>query len=109
MERLQGGKKFKLGTPANYRIRVQGNLDRSWSDRLEGMTILPDLAEPSFVTVLQGYVVDQAALSGILNTLYELHLPLLSVENMDEGRKKGLPDVQVKPAPPDTNESTSRI
>jgi hypothetical protein len=32
------------------------------------------------VTVLEGWLPDQAALAGVLNTLYELHLPLLSVE-----------------------------
>jgi hypothetical protein len=36
------------------------------------------------VTVLAGHLADQAALSGVLNTLYDLHLPLLSVENLDE-------------------------
>jgi hypothetical protein len=36
------------------------------------------------VTLLVGPLIDQAALSGVLNTLYELHLPLLSVENLDE-------------------------
>jgi hypothetical protein len=36
------------------------------------------------VTTLVGTVVDQAALSGVLNTLYELHLTLLSVEFLGE-------------------------
>jgi hypothetical protein len=36
------------------------------------------------ITTLTGNVMDQAALTGVLNTLYELHLPLLSVENLDE-------------------------
>ncbi|MGD1999566.1 MAG: hypothetical protein PVJ00_03295 [Desulfobacterales bacterium] len=31
------------------------------------------------VTMLVGTLVDQAALSGVLNTLYEFHLTLLSV------------------------------
>ena len=36
------------------------------------------------VTILIGHLRDQAALAGVLNTLYELHLPVLSVENLDE-------------------------
>jgi hypothetical protein len=78
-------KGFKLETPATYRVRVQGRLDSRWADRLGGMAITADTAadKPS-VTILVGYMADQAALSGVLNTLYELHLPLLSVENMDE-------------------------
>ena len=78
-------KEFKLETPATYRIRVQGRLDKSWADRLGGMAIATDaVAEKAPVTILVGHLADQAALSGILNTLYELHLPLLSVENLDE-------------------------
>ena len=78
-------KGFKLETPATYRVRVQGRLDSSWADRLGGMVITADTAaDKPPVTILVGYMADQAALSGVLNTLYELHLPLLSVENMDE-------------------------
>ena len=78
-------KELKLETPATYRIRVQGRLDESWADRLAGMAITADPAtgKPP-VTIMVGHLADQAALSGVLNTLYELHLPLLSVENLDE-------------------------
>ena len=75
---------FKLGTPANYRIRVQGDLDATWSERLKGMAIMSDKSAKPSVTILEGHVADQAALSGVLNTLYELRLSLLSVENLDE-------------------------
>ena len=76
---------LKLETPATYRIRVQGLLDASWSDRLSGMAISrikTDYKAP--VTMLVGHLTDQAALAGVLNALYNLHLPLLSVENLDE-------------------------
>ena len=78
-------KGFKIETPATYRIRVQGHLDQSWSDQLNGMAITQTGASDKLpVTVLVGHFKDQAALCGVLNTLYELHLPLLSVENLDE-------------------------
>lgn len=35
------------------------------------------------VTILLGYLLDQAALSAMLNTPYDLHIQLLSVENLD--------------------------
>jgi hypothetical protein len=35
------------------------------------------------VTILVGHLIDQASLAGVLNALYELHLPLLSVECLD--------------------------
>jgi hypothetical protein len=66
--------------PAAYKIRVQGKIDPDWSDRLAGMTIhlTAEEACPP-VTTLKGELSDQAALAGVLNTLYELHLPVLSV------------------------------
>jgi hypothetical protein len=67
--------------PAVYSIRVRGRIDPSWSTRLEGMVIHPssdDLGSPA--TTLEGEINDQSALAGVLNTLYELHLPVLSVE-----------------------------
>ena len=72
--------------PATYQIRVQGRVDSSWSNRLEGMTIQLDKGEnDAFVTTLEGELSDQAALAGVLNTLYELHLTVLLVKRLDEG------------------------
>ena len=78
-------KNLKSGAPAPYRIRVQGHLDESWSDRLGGMVITRAFAENNEpITILVGSLIDQSALSGVLNALYELHLPVLSVELIDE-------------------------
>ena len=68
--------------PATYRIRVQGYLDQSWFDRLGGLTITTTEQEDEApVTTLVGDLSDQAALLGVLNTLYDYyHAPLLSVE-----------------------------
>ena len=69
------------GDPAHYRIRVAGALGPEWSDRLGGMLIAATgrTGQPA-TTMLEGELRDQGALMGVLNTLYELHLPLLSVE-----------------------------
>jgi hypothetical protein len=75
---------MKLETSATYRIRVQGHLEERWADQLGGMAItMESSAGKPPVSILVGHLADQAALSGVLNTLYELHLPLLSVENLD--------------------------
>ena len=81
-----GLSKFNLGTPATYRIKIKGHLDSSWSDRLGGVMI-ENSVEPEEVSVsmLTGELVDQAALFGVLNNLYMLGLPLLSVEFIDAG------------------------
>ena len=70
-----------LDTPATYRIRVKGYLDSSWSDRLGGLTITPkSQRDEPMETTLYGQVIDQAALAGVLSALYNMQLPLLSVE-----------------------------
>lgn len=52
-----------------------------WSDRLEGFTIKAFTSDDgSMLTVLEGLISDQTALSGILNTLYSLHYPVVSVD-----------------------------
>jgi hypothetical protein len=78
-------KGLRLWMPATYQISVQGNLPEGWSDRLGGMTITVICeADQAPVTTLSGELRDQAALLGVLNTLYDLHLPLLSVECMTD-------------------------
>jgi hypothetical protein len=78
-------KSIPFDKPATYQISVQGRIDSSWSDRLEGMAIcLVTTKASSPITTLTGEVSDQAALVGVLDTLYELHLPLLSVKRLDE-------------------------
>ena len=85
MTQSQSVKGFRLDTPATYRIRVQGHLDENNSDELGGMTITTDTAvDKSPVTVLGGHLADQAALSGVLSALYDLHMSPVSVENLDE-------------------------
>ncbi len=72
--------KLTFDSPARYRIRVQGRIKESWSDRLEGMTISLETTEQEQpICTLEGELLDQASLVGVFNTLYELHLPLLSV------------------------------
>lgn len=66
--------------PARYQIRVLGRISEPWLDRLEGMSVNVETpAESPVVCALEGELLDQAALLGILNCLYELHRPVLSV------------------------------
>jgi hypothetical protein len=70
--------------PANYQISVQGRIDPTMSDLLGGMAISLDTVQADHpVTTLYGELVDQAALAGVLNTLYELHLTVLSVKRLE--------------------------
>lgn len=75
------GKDLKPWMEATYRIKVQGYLDESRSEFLGGMTITTaSQGDQGVVTTLEGRLKDQAEFSGVLNTLYELHLPVLLVE-----------------------------
>jgi len=65
-----------MDKPAVYRIKVRGVVPESWIDRLGGMQIV---ASSSTVTTMEGWLPDQAALKGVLDTLYELRLCLEEV------------------------------
>ena len=72
-----------LDTPAFYVIRVVGVLDNNWSGYFGGLTIKTDTKgseERTSITTLSGRMADQAALHGLLNSLYDHQYPLLSVE-----------------------------
>ena len=72
--------RLTLATPASYCIRMQGVLGESWSEHL-GMTVEVEHNEAQHpITKLTGRVADQAALLGLLDSLYNLGFPLLSVE-----------------------------
>ena len=73
-----------LDQPARYSIRVVGYLDQNWSDRLSGLTITSSShSGRKDITTLSGVVIDQAALFGVLKALYDMRLPLISVECLE--------------------------
>ncbi len=67
---------MRMGAAVYYQICVQGHLDSTWSEWFEGLTIT-NLANGQ--TALVGYLVDQAALHGVLIKVRDLGLPLLGV------------------------------
>lgn len=78
--------RFAFDRQAVYRIRVEGTLEASWSDRLGGMTISHETSgEGPPTTTLVGELRDQASLAGVLSMLYELHCPVLLVERLVAG------------------------
>ena len=84
--------KLNVICSAEYKISVVGFLDENMSDRLGGLTILnaeseQHLAAP--IVTLTGKLTDQAALFGVLNALYNMRMPLLSVEYLGESEMKG--------------------
>jgi hypothetical protein len=63
-----------------YSIRIRGHLDLKWQDWFDGITIkYPNKGE----TLLIGTVKDQSALQGMLATIHNLGLCLLSVNRIE--------------------------
>ena len=87
MKNKSGDEVLTMGGAATYQIIVQGAIDPSWASRLAGMSISEkELSKyGDVVTILVGRLPDQAALSSVLNTLYELHLPVVSADCLENG------------------------
>jgi len=74
----------RMSQPGVYQIVVLGRIAPTFSVQLEGMQITESQCEDGAAkTTLVGLLRDQAALSGILNTLYELHVSVISVTCLD--------------------------
>ena len=70
-----------------YQITVRGKLDERWSDWFSGLTVVgAGEGDSPPETILTG-AIDQAALRGILNKIWDLNLTLISIV---PGEAKGL-------------------
>ena len=65
-------------------IRIQGHLDPRRASWFDGLTLTQ---ADDGITVIQGQVVDQAALHGLLQKVRDIGLPLISVHHQDPERK----------------------
>jgi hypothetical protein len=73
--------RLHMDQPSTYLIVVQGHLNTAYTDWLEGMVCAhayDDQLEP--ITILTGELLDQAALIGVLRSLYNLQFPVLYVK-----------------------------
>jgi len=77
------GFEFGSNTPASYRIRVIGELDKSSLEPLRGLEISTSGQGKKPITTLTGTLPDQVALFNILNALYDMRLPLLSIVRLE--------------------------
>ena len=72
--------------PGRYEIRLKGHLDARWASRFEGLSLSH---ASDGTTILAGPVVDQAALYGLLRSVRDLGLPLLSVTHVQPRQANG--------------------
>jgi len=82
-------------SPGLYEIRVHGRLEPRWSTWFDGFALTP---EPDGTTVISGTVIDQAALHGLLQSLRDLGLPLVSVTQPQHDTRQPLSSGDADPA-----------
>jgi hypothetical protein len=79
----------KTTGPVEYEILVDGRLDQRWSTWFGAMTLSPLPGDgPVEITRLCGPVADQAQLRGILNTIWDLNLGVLSLTVIDNRERQ---------------------
>ena len=66
-----------------YEIRIEGRLEARWAAWFDGLTLTYG---GDGTTVVEGPVVDQAALHGLLQKVRDVGLPLVSVIRLDPHR-----------------------
>jgi hypothetical protein len=69
-----------------YEIRLRGHLDARWAERFAGLSISH---ASDGTTMLSGPVADQAAVYGLLRTVRDLGLPLVSVMEVGPTQANG--------------------
>lgn len=70
--------------PGYYQIILAGKIDASWAKWFGELSITCQKeADETCVTILSGTIVDQAALRGLLNRMWDLNLDLISVERVN--------------------------
>ncbi len=69
----------RSGLQATYQIRIKGILNRSITSLIDDLSILP---QDNNETILVGMFIDQPALRGLLDQLWNLNLTILSIERI---------------------------
>jgi hypothetical protein len=72
------------GSQTIYQIRIKGIVNRSIASLIDDLSILP---QENNVTLLVGTFIDQPALRGLLDHLWNLNLTILSVERISPSEK----------------------
>jgi hypothetical protein len=75
----EGNQPASPSRSAYYEIRVEGQVDSSWSEWFDGLDVT---LQKNGETLIAGPIPDQAVLQGILTKVFNLRLPLVSVKRI---------------------------
>lgn len=90
--------RIQFGGLARYRILVEGELDSEWCHRLGDLTIDTTIVGDGVPqTTVSGRFADQAALHGLIDTLYGLHLPIVRIEQIEDVAETGIEVTNYRP------------
>ncbi len=85
MNKNSNTKVFSFEKAAIYKIVIQGEIDLEWSNHVMGLQVnVSRVRGKDSVTTLIGQINDQSALSGILTTLNDLHMTVISVNMLTD-------------------------
>ena len=88
--REQSKQQPSMAESARYEIRVRGHVAPSTARRLRGLTVENGTdGQGAAVATLRGELPDQAALMGVLHTLNDDQLPLVSARYWPASREGG--------------------
>ena len=70
---------------AIYCLKIRGVIDQRYAGHFGDMIISTEKKDEGQTTSkLTGKIKDQAEMMGVLNALYGLHLPIVSIQTLDE-------------------------
>ena len=70
--------------PVYYEFRVSGRLSQAGATWFEGMNLTVEEDTTPVQTIIGGYILDRAALHGLINRIRDLGLTLVSVQQVDK-------------------------
>jgi len=73
----------EFSKPVYYEFCVSGRLSQTGAAWFEGMSLSVNEDTTPPQTIIRGYVLDRAALHGLINRIRDLGLTLLSVQRVD--------------------------
>ncbi|MFC3615304.1 hypothetical protein ACFORG_16210 [Lutimaribacter marinistellae] len=77
---------IKMKEPGTYKIVVSGPISPALRNSLAGMSVSETIdGHGQIQTILVGRLQDQAELAGVMNTLFEMQLPIISTTCLEPG------------------------
>ena len=75
----------QFSAQALYSLKVSGKVKESWNDQIGPLEISQKTTtEGNYETTLLFKTRDQAELIGFVNSIYEMHLPILALTRIEE-------------------------